>query len=195
MLRLLPIVLLFSSCATSKEDSGTDTGEATASASVDDTDTAGDDSGEPLECHVSYDIEAEYLAGMWDCSLDTLCEHVRYDAGDRILNSREAAECAVQALAERRPGKLTLSRQSSDVTSSRSSTLFILDGEGHVAENAISYQDSVTYYYVNRPYRLKAASHFEACLAADSDEGVAACLYDWRDGDCVELETDCDGGF
>jgi hypothetical protein len=182
MSRLLFIALVVSGCTASKKDTGdrvTETGV----------------SDEPLECQAVFDVEEEYDAEKWDCALDTLCDHVRYDAGERAFISREAAECLLQAFAERRPGKLTLGYQDSDITSSRSSTLLILDTAGHVAENNIGYQDMVTDYYVRRPYRLKAATYFEGCLEAGSDEQMADCLFAWRDGDCVELETTCGGGF
>ncbi len=182
MSRFMLIGFVVSACTASKEDTGdkvTETGV----------------SDEPLECQIIFYDEEEYDAEKWDCALDTLCEYVRYDAGERAFRSREAAECLLRAFAERRIGKLTLGHQGSDITSFGSETLYILDTLGHVAVNKINYQDTVTDYYVRRPYPLKAASYFEECLAADSDEAMAECLFAWRDGDCVELETTCDGGF
>ncbi len=182
MSRFVLITLWITACTSAKEDTG----------------ATGDGSGvsdEPLECQIIFYDEEEYDAEKWDCALDTLCEYVRYDAGERAFRSREAAECLLQAFAERRIGKLTLGHQGSDITSFGSETLYILDTLGHVATNKVGQQDMVTDYYVRRPYRLKAASYFEDCLAADSDEAMAECLFAWRDGDCVELETTCDGGF
>lgn len=149
----------------------------------------------PLECQEVLDTREDYEDRAWDCELETLCEPVHYDAGEQAFDSRAAAQCLLRALVDREPGALTLGRQDSDITSSGSSTLLILDTAGHVAESSISYQDMVTGYYVRRPYRLKAATYFEGCLEAESDEEMADCLFAWRDGDCVELETTCGGGF
>jgi hypothetical protein len=167
---------------------------ACASPKTDTADTAAGPEA-PLECQEVLDTREDYDDRAWDCELETLCDHVRYDAGEQAFDSRAAAQCLLQALVDREPGALTLGYQDSDITSSRSSTLLILDTAGHVAENNIGYQDMVTYYYVRRPYRLKSAAYFEGCLEAGSDEQMADCLFAWRDGDCVELETTCGGGF
>lgn len=149
----------------------------------------------PIECQEVLDTEEDYEERQWNCNLEPLCDYVHYDDGEKEFDSRTAAECMLQAFSDRLPGKLRLSYTDSDITSSRGKTLFILDEEGHVAQNSISYDDMVTYYYVYRPYRLKAPGYFDDCLASDSDQEMASCLFAWKEGDCVDIESTCEGAF
>lgn len=158
---------------------------------------ASEDSSEPppLECRVVTDSSDAYDALQWDCGLQTICENVKYDDGDKSFDSREAAECMLQAFVDRTPGRLGLSYQDADITSSYSGPITVIDADGHVLHSYKRYSDMYTDHYVHQPYRLKDSSYFEACLAAESDEQMAECLFAWRDGDCVAVEHSCSGGW
>jgi len=194
------LVAMVCGCAPKAEETSTDTDAGAEADSDGNTDTdsdSGTDSGssEPLECSKYFDDDDEYEKQQWDCDLKTLCDTVSYDDGKSAFHSRATAECMLQAFAERQPGKLTLDYQDSDITSSWTQTMFILDTEGHVAKHGVSYSDMITSYSINRPYLLQSPSYFEGCLKADSDQEMLECLFGWRDGECVDIETTCDGGF
>jgi len=91
------------------------------------------------------------------------------------------------------PGTVKLVKETGN-KSGRSLWVTILEREGYAVSEHGASDDMMYEYTVYMPYEMKDPSYFQECLDMESGAALFNCLWDWQTGDCLYLDTGCDGG-